>query len=140
MTNDGMDPLSFARVAWRCTSAVAVLGLLAVASPARAELTDAAGSDYAALCEKRGVPLPPDFGGPPNPRCAGAACVTGLWRRSGQLARADGNAGRAAGAEAQSFNSPDLSELFFYVSTSARTPGLCVANARRRSATPISSG
>jgi hypothetical protein len=34
--------------------------------------------------------------------------------------------------EAQSFNSPDLSELFFSVSTSARAPGLCVANARRR--------
>jgi hypothetical protein len=111
---------------------VAVLALLALGSVARAELTDATGSDYAALCETRGVPLPPDFGGPPDRRCAGAGCATGSWHRSGQLARSDGNARRAPHGEAQSFNSGDLSELFYYVSTSARTPGLCVANARRK--------
>jgi hypothetical protein len=60
-------------------------------------------------------------------------CVTGLWHRSGQLSKADGNASAAPSGEAQSFNSSDLSELFYYVSTSRRAPGLCVANARRRS-------
>jgi hypothetical protein len=119
-----------ARLAHWCTSAI--LSLLAARGAAHAELTDAAGSDYAAICDRRGVPLPPDFGGPPDLGCAGAGCVTGLWHRSGQLAKADGNAGRAPGGEAQSFNSSDLSELFFYVSTSARAPGLCIANARRK--------
>jgi hypothetical protein len=118
-----------------CCVAVALLASLALEGAARAELTAASGSDYAALCENRGVPLPPDFGGAPDPRCAGAACATGQWHRSGQLSRADGNASRAPSGEAQSFNSPDLSEIFYYVSTSERAPGLCVANARRKNGT-----
>jgi hypothetical protein len=113
----------------------ALLAWLALEADARAELTESSSSDYAALCEKRGVPLPPDFGGAPDPRCAGAGCVTGQWRRSGQLSRADGNASVARDGEAQSFNSPDLSELFYYVSRSERAPGICVANARRKNGT-----
>jgi hypothetical protein len=123
-------------IRWGCLgvgcASLSILTSIVLESAARAEITDAMGSDYATLCSERGVPLPPDFGGPPDPRCAGEGCVTGKWRRSGQLAKADGNAGRAPSGEAQSFNSSDLSELFYYVSRSARAPGLCVANARRR--------
>ncbi|HEX4405096.1 MAG TPA: hypothetical protein VH560_09730 [Polyangia bacterium] len=115
----------------RCAT-VALVVWLAFGSDARAELTESAGSDYAALCEKRGVPSPPVFGGAPDPRCAGAGCVTGQWHRSGQLSQADGNASRVPDGEAQSFNSPDLSEIFYYVSTAEHAPGLCVANARRK--------
>jgi hypothetical protein len=78
------------------------------------------------------VPLPPDFGGAPDPSCARAGCATGLWRESGQLSKADGNAARLQNGEPQSFNAPDSSDIFYYVDESSRTPGLCVANARRR--------
>jgi hypothetical protein len=111
----------------------ASFALLATASAAHAELTDAQGTEYGALCNKRGVPLPPPFGGPPDPRCARTGCVTGLWHESGQLSKADGNASRVPNGEAQSFNSSDLSDIFYYVDRSGRTPGLCVANARRKS-------
>jgi hypothetical protein len=101
---------------------------LAGASGARAELTDTSGAAYAALCERRGVPLPPAFGGAADPSCVSAGCATGLWHESGRLAKADG----ARNGEAQSFNSPDSSDIFYYVSRSKRNPGLCVANARRK--------
>jgi hypothetical protein len=93
------------------------LGLLVVgwslvtATNAAAELTDKAGADYATLCDMRGVPLPPPFGGPSNP-----------WTRSGQLTVRAGNP--------QSFNTNGVADIFYYKQTQTTSPqGLCMAAA-----------
>jgi len=95
--------------------------------------TKLAGTAYAKQCQQQLVPLPPNFGGTSGGtqcstcfagtgQCTG--CKAGAWTYSGQLSNVENE---------QSFNGSKPVDMFFWQSTAADAPGLCMMAARKGS-------
>ncbi|HVZ71418.1 MAG TPA: malectin domain-containing carbohydrate-binding protein [Polyangia bacterium] len=96
--------------------------------------TTNSGTAYAKQCQQQLVPLPPSFGG--SGTCAACfqgtgsctGCKAGAWTYSGQLSPRETQ---------QSFNGPGQVEMFYYESTDASAPGLCMMAARKGGDLPL---